>query len=105
MRKRFQAAVLAGLFSTLLACSVERTPNGPSALSPIGSLIVSGSGDPHQTSWACATRTAAAEPSVTTGEWSIQPENCFTGTPAILSQSAPMAAGEPIFAPGPTNFR
>src|SRR5262245_57305948 len=104
MRKRYQVAVVAGLFSTLLACSVERTPSGPSVVNP-GSIIGSASGDLHGTSWSCLTHEAAAEPSVTNGEWIVQPENCFIGAPAVVSRNAPSATGEPIFAPGPTNFR
>src|SRR5262245_14370992 len=107
MRKYYRVGVLAIAFCTLWACTVERTPSGPSALSPAGSAIPLGSADGPGTSWACLTH-VVAEPSVTTGEWMIQPQDCFSGSPAISNRgtaSTPVGSGEPAFAPGPANFR
>src|SRR5262245_27839888 len=103
------AGIIGGVITaTILGCSggIERSPSGPSLLSPSG---LAGSPDPviggaTVIAWSCGAPGGHVETETSIGGWIINRERCAAGASGGVNAAADLN-GEPVFAPGPTNLR
>src|SRR5262245_53766367 len=106
MRTRLlPTAVAATVVALMLACNGgQKSPSAPSAVSE--STTAGGLQNAFQTttSWSCFSGGATARILSSTNDWSVDSEPCTSSIGGAV-RNTPAAASEPIFAPGPSNFR
>lgn len=106
MRLRLSlAAIFVSLFALMIACSGgQPSPNAPSSLTPAVATPGPQGSFENSASWSCFTGGGTGRVSSSTNEWTVASESCPAGVSGA-PRNAPAATSEPIFAPGPSNFR